>query len=730
MNKGKALALFGLSLACAASLSAEQSKEATDVGTVSIMGEGESRANNSLSKTDLQELLTQGSNPLQSINKVPGVQFSSMDSMGLNDWSMEVSVRGFNRQQLGFVVDGIPTGNARYSGTPPMRLFDTENLEMVNVSQGTGDLGSPSASALGGTVKFETGMPKKEEGMTISYTTGSDDLTRSFFRYDTGAFNDGNTMAFFSISDTSKRKWTGDNGQFKTFHIDAKALHFNENDTYSLRFAFDDRKENDYYSYFSRSGVKKYCNQQFCWDGMTEDWLGIPNIDQNHGETWGGNRKNILISAKADLEVSMDSRVEITPYHHIQEGFGKWNPNYKLVLNDDGTLKKDADGNTIKNYDESSYRETEYDWRRTGATANYSHELGDHTITAGLWLEQMIREKGRHWYNLSVPQGSYIPDMSKPYHTEFYNDYTTDTKMLFAQDSINMMDDRLTVNVGAKVISAELDFEDRVSGAEDTVESTSSLLPSVGAIYKLAENEQVFINYSQTFRPLAESLYAEKVHQVDYSDVDEEKTSNIDLGYRTKMGSLSMALTLFDIRYENKHAEVDNTSDLYQDDGIKRLYNIDGSEIIGLESAFDYNPDGPMSYYVSYTRNVKYEYLDDDPSLGIKKGDHMVDMPENMLYAEANYRNNGYSLGLNGKYTGSKYASYDNGSKTDEDIVFNFNSGFVKKGNGMFKEFGMNFNVTNLLNNQHSYLYQAGTTGGSYGITPPRSYSLRLTASF
>ena len=84
-------------------------------------------------------------------DNLPGVSIQEGDAYGFDDWSSNVSVRGFqvtiSEAQIGTTIDGFPNGTSDYfSGAKANRFIDPMNLGGVEVSQGTADIASRSVS--------------------------------------------------------------------------------------------------------------------------------------------------------------------------------------------------------------------------------------------------------------------------------------------------------------------------------------------------------------------------------------------------------------------------------------------------------------------------------------------------------------------------------------------------------------------------------------------------------
>ncbi|MFX6555967.1 TonB-dependent receptor plug domain-containing protein, partial [Acinetobacter baumannii] len=78
------------------------------------------------------------------------------------EWSAKLSIRGFSQQQLGFTLDGIPLGDmsyGNYNGLHVSRAVISENLNGIELSQGSGAIDTASTGNLGGTLRFFTSNP-------------------------------------------------------------------------------------------------------------------------------------------------------------------------------------------------------------------------------------------------------------------------------------------------------------------------------------------------------------------------------------------------------------------------------------------------------------------------------------------------------------------------------------------------------------------------------------------
>lgn len=188
-----------------------------------------------------ESLLNQSSGQtfLDSLNQVPGFNFTNSDAYGSSGGN--IPLRGFDGNRVSLTFDGIPLNDTGNYATYTNQMVDPELIEQVDVNLGTTDVDSPTASAIGGTINTRTLRPSEEAGGVLSVSTGQDAFRRVFGRYDIGSFGPWNTRAWLSASHASNDKFKGpgemeksqvnamvhqdlDNGNFMSL-----ALHYNQN---------------------------------------------------------------------------------------------------------------------------------------------------------------------------------------------------------------------------------------------------------------------------------------------------------------------------------------------------------------------------------------------------------------------------------------------------------------------------------------------------------------------
>jgi iron complex outermembrane receptor protein len=212
-----------------------------------VLGFGQSRQVQSVSAVDLARL-TPGSSPLKAIEKLPGVNFQASDPFGAYEWAVRISLRGFNQNQLGFTLDGVPLGDMSYgnvNGLHISRAIISENVARTEVAQGAGALGTASTSNLGGTIQFFSDKPRDTANVTGGGTYGSDNTYRGYARIDSGDLG-GGLKGYLSYGYLTTDKWKGDGVQ-RQHQANGKIVKdLGSFGSLSAFVNFSDRREQDY----------------------------------------------------------------------------------------------------------------------------------------------------------------------------------------------------------------------------------------------------------------------------------------------------------------------------------------------------------------------------------------------------------------------------------------------------------------------------------------------------
>ena len=211
-------ALFTGLMAAGAASAQSTGTEATEVDSVVVTGaRGPATAGLAVAETvaktrntiNQEFISTQvaGQTILQTLNLTPGLSFTNADPYGNSGGN--IRLRGFDGSRVSLTFDGIPlndTGN--YSAYTNQQL-DGELIERASVNTGSTDVDSPTASATGGTINYQTLRPTADMGGWLQGSLGDFNYRRVMGLFNTGEIGPWGTSAWFAASYTDYDKFKG-----------------------------------------------------------------------------------------------------------------------------------------------------------------------------------------------------------------------------------------------------------------------------------------------------------------------------------------------------------------------------------------------------------------------------------------------------------------------------------------------------------------------------------------
>ncbi len=623
-----------------------------------LVGSGLTRAASTLSAEDIEERPF-GAEVTQSLAKIPGVQVSTGDTRG-GSFSYEIYLRGLTDEQVGFSVDGIPTGDTRFNGgQPPNRFLEASNVAKVVVSQSSGDIGSPSRFALGGFVNFETVDPESDAGVDIESGYGEFGYWRLFARADFGDFGAGWT-GYVSASTQTHEIFTGRrNRSADREHAELKLRRQGERSTVRFRVSYNDRDDND----FNIITLDEYRDDPRS-DRATDALTGIPNVDADFGGALGGLREDLLAYVNGDFQLTDRLFLQVNPYVHSLRGESLRYQNRQRDLEGDdpravlgydengGAIRPSVlqarDGNAVGG--PADLRITPRDRDRVGLTSELlidgSDRAGD--LRVGLWRENNEATEFRNFYPILNPGRSIAVDRNDLRYVEYERTANVDTTMLYIQDEWSLLDDRLTVDVGLTHhridYQAESPLEYRVAVDES---QSSGLNPKVGFSLELTDAAELFAGYAQNFAGIPEDTFLGSTAAIDVDELEPVETENFDVGLRFVGDDWAFLVQGYVVDLENligivprDPGDPEDVDDIVRGNVATKAGNIGGGETVGIEVS-GFRDFGMADAYLSYAwQDATHKGAANDverlslAAQGVIGGERIRDIPEHALYAE------------------------------------------------------------------------------------------------
>jgi iron complex outermembrane receptor protein len=154
------------------------------------------------------------------LNYMPGVSFQNNGPYG--DANGTLTIHGFDGSRISQTFDGIPQNDSGNYAIYAQDQLDHELIERVDVSLGSTDIDSPTASATGSTINYVTRNPTPDFHARIEGSVGQYDFMRVFGVIDTGTFTKFGTRAFVSASHQSDNDPYNSGAKLEKYQFNAK----------------------------------------------------------------------------------------------------------------------------------------------------------------------------------------------------------------------------------------------------------------------------------------------------------------------------------------------------------------------------------------------------------------------------------------------------------------------------------------------------------------------------
>ncbi|BCA61296.1 hypothetical protein HMP09_0530 [Sphingomonas sp. HMP9] len=742
------------------------------VVTATRVGAGESRAVLVLGRDDINRRPF-GADITQSLNRIPGVQATTGDARG-GSFSFESAMRGLNKEQVGFTLDGIPTGDARFNGgSPPQRFIESSNISRITVSQSAGDLGAPSRFALGGFVDFVTDDPSLQPAAAFEAGYGSYDFWRTYFRIDTGEIAPG-LSAYASYSTQANDVWTGpDNRHSKRDHAEFKAVQtFDGGSFIKARVSWNDQQDND----FNIVSLAEFRADPRS-DRATDKLTGIPAVDVDYGGALGGTRQDLLANANIGLQLAPKTLLTINPYYQTLRGESfRYQDRARSLTGGDpyAVLRYTATGGavrptltTLRNSavvgGPADMRVTPRDRDRYGATGELKLDdmLAGHRIRIGGWWEGGSSSEERRFYRLIDPTAGITYDRSKLAYVEYRRSTDIETTMLYAQDAITLLPGLLRVDLGANWLNVRYKARSPLEyNAQLNFSQHSAINPKLGFTLTPAHGIELFGGYAKNFAGIPEDAFLGSTAVINPGLLDPIQSENIDLGLRYTTGRLAFSLQGYSIDLKNNIGIVPNDPSVTEPDEIlrgnvaTRAANIAGQRTRGIE-ATALGDLGVIDFYASYSyQDARHDSLPvGSPAraaldaVGVIAGARVRNIPKHSGYAEIGVKPiEGARILANVRYVGSRVGGHLIAATTFREVGIETIPGYAVAGAaasytvldaGPFRGLTLQFNVDNLFDKAYIGSVSSSTatqpefslpavTLDRYFLGSPRTYTLSM----
>ena len=731
-----------------------------------------------------------GQSVIQSLNLVPGVNFTNSDPYGASGGNLRL--RSFDNNRISLMLDGIQlndTGNyAIFSG----QQLDSEIVESVTVNLGTSDVDSPTASATGGTINMVTVRPKDDFSMIVKPSVGDDSYWRLFLRGDTGTFGPWETKAFVTASQVEYDKFKGP-GQLEKTQVNARIYQDLGDDDFVSLALHGNRQRNDSYRNLSLADIRArgydFDNDPTCLrpaagvgrqDESTTTCTSYYGVRTNPADT-----ANIRGQSSFGLTDSLRLTVDPAFQYTLANGGGYtlFNENDRRLIGNSAASGVDlnGDGDTADNiglYTPNNTNTRRYSlntsllWMANETNLlrfSYTLDYGRHRQTGQHGFLQVDGDPqnvfaGRKGAAVTTADGADLRGRDR-YSVAKLNQFSLSY-------TGKMLDDTLHLNLGVRApfferelnqycytslgvpgggsatIAAGLQYcstqVPTPTASPTTVTFTGvtgnfltpyagtkkydKILPNVGLSFEPAPDHMLYASFAKGLSaPRTDNLYS-----IEILDLEPETTTSYDLGYRYQTPLLTGSVALWKSDYENRIV-----SSFDPDLGLSVDRNVGPVDLYGVDAALGMEIVEDLTVYLSTSyihSEVQRDIQISATSTVASAGKELVETPDWTVGSRIEYAMGPVTLGVQGKYVDDRWATDVNDEAApaytvvDADVRYDF------------KAFGMeSFLQVNVINvADRDYLGSIATSRffsgpGSlplYSIGAPRTFQFTFQTGF
>ncbi|WP_233981751.1 TonB-dependent receptor family protein [Pectobacterium versatile] len=722
-------------------------EEATDVGTINVQGqplgaglmvqEDSAKSRSTVTKDALDKMPAAG-NAIDKLKYTAGLNVSSNDASGLS--GVSYTMRGMSADQVGLSSDGIPVNDSGDYAVYPNGMGDPENLEQIFVTQGSSEMDGPHIGASGGNIGLVSHRPAKEFGGFVKQTLGSNNLSKTFARLETGKHNGFSSWLSYSYTDSDK--WRGA-GYSRADKVEWNGLYEHENGHSSSLIVKYNQQDTINYSTLSK--------QQFEQNGRKMDYATTPvyNSRGQISQYYKLNRNNfetLNVTFTQKLQLRDNLALTLQPYYFSTNGgsFGSGSASV-LSATSDRAGNYDLSNLTSNTYYRPSWTET---WR-PGITTKLKWDLNDeHSLDIGYWFERARQRQTQPFIPIQS-DGNPVNVSGKPGDAnqitdangkvvQGRNQFTvTPAHKIWIQDTW-FFSPEWTFTGGLAYQHVERDGTNLGSlynVAEKKNKKYHEFLPSFNAAYRINTENQVFYNITRNMRtPPNYVLY----NVGDSINTKPELSWNQELGWRFQDEDMLLSASLFFIRFTDRQISSRNAAGDYE------MINAGKVENKGLELEWSGKLPHNFNYFAAYTYTdtTQKNNLATGGSQLPTTGKQVANAPKNMLNLGLGYDDGLYYAGVNSRYVGSFYGDMTNDEKIGGRTVFDLSAGvYLPVDKKIVKSATLRFGVNNLFDKE--YLDSArsvsfnsrsynGVSAGTpfYNVGEERTFNASLEATF
>ena len=704
------------------------------IGMGLMVTEDAPKARSTITAEELEKQRPTG-NAYEALEMLPSVNSYNHDATGLFGGGM--SLRGFNSDQIGATINGVPVNDSGNFAIFPQEYVDQENTCAQTVTQGSTDVDSPQVGASGGNFGITTCLPEKNKRVRLMQTIGQLAMHKTFARYDTGYFADQRTKAFISYSRAESDKWKGMGGA-KRDHIDAGLDYDWDRFNYIHATLLLNEGKNNNINNLTLAEIKAngyYYDTSPVFVGHLTPVKGTAQKEATQTPPYYGLAfnpfRNGIFSATAKFRLGENTDVKVIPYYWY--GFGNGGIQQraqseaaflnKTTNKNTATVDLNGDGDTLDTVLVANASVTRT--QRPGMTASVTHTFGRHEVLGGFWYEKathqqtgsMVPVAADGTFDVYLQQNKIVRPDGSPFESRDNRTIST-AYQGFLQDTISMLDDKALVNIGLRTPHIKRDFTNFSSegnqNATYKIERTYKVvLPQFGARYKLTNDDQVFISIAKNMKAPPNFVFGNVGTNVKIAadgtpilagDVREETSWNTDIGFRHQDSRFIATVTAFGVAFKNRQATA------FNEFAQASIYtNVGDVKTRGLEIEANNMPINGWSLYGS-VGYLKTEIQNDlrlnaatSTLTGVLPiaGKQLPNSPRLKAGLSLEYSQNAFWARVKAKSTSEQKSTLLNEEVSPGYTTFGFDTGYTFANYGLLKRPKLTLNASNITNKQY-----------------------------
>ncbi|MBO1326105.1 TonB-dependent receptor [Acetobacter sp. TBRC 12305] len=666
-----------------------------------------------------------GTNPMKVLGEMPGVMFQSADAQGLDNYTSQLYMHGFQQQEIGMTLDGIPLGEMtyrNYNGLNPLQAISSENVARLDVSQSAGAEDVAATNNLGGSIQYVSSDPQDKMGGKIAQTFGSYNMYHTFIRFDSGKLNESGTKFYASYMRNDTKLWKGWGQQFLQ-QVNAKLvqpvgeaskismffnwsdLHMHSYDDYSFEMLDKIGPNQNYYNNGRLSGYQTAVNAANGSYSPSISRLSDP-LDAAY-YAGGTNNVDLLGGLTANLALTDHLRWVTTVYGHNQQNQTTWVSPYF------GSPTGSPLSDLVK----------EPEIRRFGILSSMTYKIAHNDLSVGVWYENNHYVSPMYAYAEpslvnGVLSGGILNDLghfTNPFAKIFSQTYNTNTFTGFFSDTYHVTSD-LSLHFGFKSMlnttrvgngyldAAYYGSSDPIaSGVGQTI--SKPFLPHIGLDYKFLTHHELFIDISENVHSYAECGYKlcaspfsvlQSAYNASAAKLKPETDWTYAIGYRFSDKLLDASVYAYRTNFFNRLQQITAGSVI---NPVSAVANVGGVTMNGVDAALTIRPTKYLSLYnsISYNHAVYDQNITQQGIVYHLKNQQVINYPRFMYKARLSFHWKQVEAYIDGSYTGARNFSYVGDLKAPGYWMSNFGASYdFNNLSSYLNDLKVSLNISNL----------------------------------